>query len=100
MSNSNNSNAIKCPDSFTIASVADFHGELSTALETQTEIVLNGTDVDSADTAALQLLCALFMDASAQDINISWEDASQALMDSAKCIGVDETIGLNSTSVH
>lgn len=97
---SNNNNVMKCPESLTIAAVSGLHGELKTALETQREIILNGADVEVADTAALQLLCALFMDATAQDITIRWEGASKNLQDSAKQIGVSEIIGLGGTSIH
>lgn len=97
---SNDNNVVKCPGSLTIAAVSGLHGELKTALETQQEIVLNGADVEVADTAALQLLCALFMDATTQDISIRWEGASKSLHASAKQIGVDEIIGLGDTSIH
>lgn len=97
---SNSGHVIKCPESLTIAAVADFKGELATALETQSEIVLNGGNVDAADTAALQLLCALFLDAASHDIDIRWEDASQTLRNSAKTIGVSGIIGLENSTVH
>lgn len=97
---SNSEYVIKCPDSLTIAAVADFQGELKTALETQNEIILSGSDVDVADTAGLQLLCAFFMDATAHDINIRWDNASQPLRDSAEQIGVCEIIHLDEPNVH
>ncbi len=97
---SNSEHVIKCPESLTIAAVADLQGELKTALETQNEIILSGSDVDVADTAGLQLLCAFFMDASAHDITIRWDKASEALKDAAQQIGVSETIHLDGPHIH
>ena len=97
---SNSEYVVKCPESLTIAAVADLQGELKTALETHSEIVLNGSDVETADTAGLQLLCAFFMDTSAQDINIRWDNASQALRNSAEQIGVSGIIQLDTPTVH
>ena len=97
---SNSKYVIKCPDSLTIAAVADFQGELKTALETQNEIILNGSDVDAADTAGLQLVCTFVMDASAHNINIHWAGASKILRDAAEQISVSEIMHLDTVAVH
>lgn len=79
---------ITCPASLDISVVTDFSAELKTALDSKHDIQFQAAEVERADTAALQLLCAFFLDAQAEGLNIEWLDSSDALVGAARQIGL------------
>ncbi|MBM3225941.1 MAG: STAS domain-containing protein, partial [Candidatus Tectomicrobia bacterium] len=53
-----------------------------------------GTQVERADTAALQLLCALFQDAEADHWDVQWHQPSVALQNAAQLLNVSAHLAL------
>lgn len=89
---------IACPESLDISIVTDFSVELNTALEAKQDIQFQAANVERADTAALQLLCAFFLDAQAGGMTVEWLDPSESLIGAARQIGLAEHLSLK--TVH
>ena len=91
---------ITCPESLDISIVAEFSLELKDALDKKQTIQFQATDIERADTAALQLLCAFFLDASAEGLEIEWQEPSDALIGAAKQIGLASHLNLADKTLH
>ncbi|MCK4743230.1 MAG: STAS domain-containing protein [Sulfuriflexus sp.] len=91
---------INCQESLDISVVADLGTELKVALDSGQSIRLQAGDVGKADAAALQLLCAFFLDAQTHGIDIEWLDPSDALIESASLTGLVEHLGLKEKTLH
>lgn len=91
---------INCADSLDISMVAKFSNELKHALETGATVQLQAANIERADTAALQLLCAFFIDAQEHDIEIEWLEPSDALCGAATQIGLADHLGLKASTLH
>ncbi|MEJ2565722.1 MAG: STAS domain-containing protein [Gammaproteobacteria bacterium] len=77
-----------------VSTVHTLYAELQAALDNGMPIVLNGSAVGRVDTAALQVLCSMFLHAGFNRCALEWRSTSEALVDSAKLLGVDKLIGL------
>lgn len=86
---------ITCPNSLDISIVTEFSAELKNALEAKQTIQFQAVDVERADTAALQMLCAFFLDAQAEGLEIEWLEPSEALIGCSKQIGLSEHLKLH-----
>ena len=86
---------VTCPESMDISVVAEFSIELKTALEAKQAIQLQAANVERADTAGLQMLCAFFLDAQAEGVDVEWLEPSDALLGSSKQIGLAEHLKLH-----
>jgi len=91
---------INCQDSLDISIVSNLASELKVALDSGQAIQLNAADVGKADAAALQLLCAFFLDAQTHGIDVTWLDPSDALINSASATGLTEYLGLTENTLH
>ena len=69
---------------------------LCEALASGGEIVLDATAVQSADSAALQLLYAFVRDSKARGMRVSWLPAQPSLRRDAGLLDLDRPLGLNS----
>jgi len=83
-----------CGEVMDITTVAEFKTVLVTALASKESVLLNGSQVERADTAALQLLSAFFQDANKQKKTVEWKDPSEALCRSATLLGLTEALNL------
>ena len=87
---------IVCDDSLDIAGAAALRQQLIQALERgKSPVVFDASNVERADTAALQLLAAFFKDAGAADIQAQWKDPSAALCEAAALLGLREVLSLS-----
>ncbi|PKM15409.1 MAG: anti-anti-sigma factor [Gammaproteobacteria bacterium HGW-Gammaproteobacteria-2] len=68
---------------------------LREALASGDEIILDATDVRSADSAGLQLLYAFVRDSKARGITVSWQMSETILCRDAGLLGLDKALGLN-----
>ena len=100
MNESKEKHVIVCHDSLDISIVTEFADELKGALDQGGAIQLQGSDIEKADTAALQLLCAFFLDAEAHGIEIEWLEPSDALCEAATQIGLSQYLGLEERTIH
>lgn len=79
---------------FDIAQVTDAKTSFLEALERGEDIAIDGGDVERIDAAGLQLLMAVFQEAAARSIQVSWLNKSSEIAASAKLINVATHIGL------
>lgn len=91
---------INCHYSLDISIVTVLGNELKVALDSGQSIQIQADEVSRADTAALQLLCAFFLDAQTHGINVEWLDPSDALLDAASVTGLSEHLGLTEKTLH
>ncbi|MDP1697161.1 MAG: STAS domain-containing protein [Xanthomonadaceae bacterium] len=70
---------------------------LCEALESGDEIILDATDMRSADSAGLQLLYAFVRDSKARGISVSWQMSETILRRDAGLLGLDKALGLKDT---
>lgn len=91
---------ISCQDSLDISMVGEFSNELKQALESGATVQLQAANIERADTAALQLLCAFFMEAQEHGIEIEWLEPSDALCGAAAQIGLADHLGLKAPTLH
>ena len=87
---------IACDDVMDISTAANLKSLLVGALESGKPVILDASQVERADTAALQLLASFFHDASAQDQSIQWREPSDVLVHSSKLLGLSTTLNLES----
>lgn len=81
-------------ESLDISTVRNLHAELKAALGGGDAVSLNGSAVERVDTAALQVLAAMFIDADGRQSRLELRSPSEALIRSASLLGIDEYIGL------
>jgi anti-anti-sigma regulatory factor len=77
---------ISCAASLDISVVQNLYGELQAALEAQQPVVIDATQVERADTAALQMFCAFFQEAKASGIAWQWQQPAPALREAARLL--------------
>lgn len=79
------------------------HSELRDVLDSGSPVSLHGSAVERVDTAALQVITALFLYADANKRTITWQSPSATLVRSAVLHGLDEWMCLmnkNSDTNH
>jgi len=91
---------VNCQDSLDISIVTDLGNELKLALDNGQSIQLQAAEVGKADAAALQLLCAFFLDAQVHGIDVEWIEPSEQLVAAASLSGLDEHLGLKEKTLH
>jgi ABC-type transporter Mla MlaB component len=89
--------SFSCSKSLDITQADKLQKRLLAALEKGTDIELAGDQVERADTAGLQLLLAFYRTATHQGASITWKNPSEALLSSAKRLGLASELGLIST---
>ncbi len=99
-SENNETQLINCQDSLDISVVGTLGDELKIALDSGQPVQLQANEVCKADAAALQLLCAFFLDAQVHGINIEWIDPSDELRHAASVTGLSEHLGLQEMPLH
>jgi anti-anti-sigma regulatory factor len=85
---------IVCQDTLHISGVRDWHAELQKAVDNRGSMVLDGSRVERVDTASVQLLTALCLSLRAKGTAFTWKEPSAVLMDSARQLGLAESLGL------
>lgn len=85
---------ISCEESMDISSAGDLHDRLRHSLESGRHVTLDAIGVEKTDTAALQVFCAFFKEADRRGIEVNWQNPSEALIRSARLIGVHELLRL------
>jgi anti-anti-sigma regulatory factor len=86
---------VSLAETLDISTVQNLHAELRVALEDGDPICLHGSAVERVDTAALQVLAALFRYAAERQGKLEMQSPSEALVHSAKLLGMAGYIGLN-----
>ncbi|WP_462157026.1 STAS domain-containing protein [Pseudoalteromonas sp. GB56] len=86
---------LKLPNEMTISQVEALHTELQAQLQSDSNVCLDISEVTKADTACVQLLCALQKSLQLGDHAIVWEGASEALENACETLGVANYLALN-----
>ena len=94
------SQIINCQSSLDISIVSDLGNELKVALDSGQSIQLQAAEIEKADAAALQLLCAFFLDAQTHGIEVEWLEPSGSLLEAASISGLTEYLGLKGNTLH
>jgi anti-anti-sigma regulatory factor len=96
MSNKSDTSAYEIifEESMDISKVSDIRSQLIGALESGPSVILDGKQVERADTAALQVLSAFFLASGAQEKSIQWRDPSESLFRSAELLGLSKLLNL------
>jgi len=84
--------------SISISTINSFYNELKNILQTPTTVVVDASEVVFLDTAALQLLCSWYSEATNRGIKIKWKNAEGILLESANLLGVAAYLGLEKCS--
>lgn len=71
-----------------VASVAELKQEMDRVLQSGGVVQLNGSGVERADAAALQLLLAFWRESEAVGVVVEWQSPSAALVNAATVIGM------------
>ncbi|HEC20228.1 MAG TPA: STAS domain-containing protein [Gammaproteobacteria bacterium] len=85
---------IDCGTTLDIACVAAFCMQCLAALEVKQKIVLQASELERVDTAALQVLVSLFQGARLQRQAVQWQSPSEALYQSAALLGLSDLLDL------
>ena len=83
------------PNELTISQVENLQAELLKQLQQGSDLCLDMSDVTRADTACIQLLCALQKALQLGDHSITWEGSSEALINACQSLGVANYLALN-----
>jgi len=85
---------IACPEVMDIAVVSELHQRLRDQLGRAEPLCLVADKVERVDTACLQLLAALFLDAAARQVPVAWSAPSKQLREAAGLLGLQDVLGL------
>ncbi|HWQ95022.1 MAG TPA: STAS domain-containing protein [Gammaproteobacteria bacterium] len=84
---------IICCDSLDISGVGELHQQLNKALDDGQAVTLDASQVQRADTAALQLLAAFCQTARNRGVTVTWRQPSEVFELSACLLGLDGMLG-------
>jgi len=85
---------VKLPNELNIRQVAELKEQLIEALNTDSDISLDGSDVDMVDAAALQLLLAFTQQAALKKCQVEWGDMSESFLNAVELVGLGESLNL------
>lgn len=94
------SQIMDCGEVLDIATTAELRTHLLAVLESGQPAVLDASQVERIDTAALQVLCAFVQDANSLEQTVQWKDPSEVLSRSAELLGLSALLNLSSSSVE
>jgi len=95
--NKEETTTIVCDEVLDIAIAADLREALLEALRGGQPVTLDGSAVERADTAALQVLAAFFQDARSRGIPVRWHSPSAALLQAATLLGMVDILAMETT---
>ena len=87
------------PDNLTISTAEALHEELEPLLLKDSDIEVNGGNVERVDTAGLQLILAFKNALAKRNLGFSWASFSEPLAGAAQQIGLTELLALDSGKV-
>jgi len=85
---------IDCGEVMDISTMAEFHRQLVAVLASKQAMALDASQVERADSSALQVLSAFIQDAHAQQQAVRWKAPSDALCRSAALLGLTGILNL------
>jgi len=85
---------IKLQSELNIRQVAELKDQLSEALNADVDIVLDASDVETVDAAALQLLLAFVQQAVLKQRSVKWGELSEGFLSAVKLMGLSNGLNL------
>ncbi|MDH5408527.1 MAG: STAS domain-containing protein [Gammaproteobacteria bacterium] len=86
---------IECEDVLDISKAKSLHEQLKESLGQGSEVELNAANIQRIDACVLQLFTAFFKAASTNSVAVRWVEPSDALLRSAKLLGLSSHLELN-----
>lgn len=86
---------LKLPEELSIANVAEWKSKLSSLLHEPSPLTLAADELSRVDTAAIQLLAAFAVKVQASDMELQWNNPSDALKKTAKQLGMLQSLVLD-----
>ena len=81
-----------------IQDVTELKARLTDLMDANEHIVIDASEVDSIDTAALQLLTAFTGKTAKQDMKLEWREPSASFADKARLLGLNDVLSLSAAS--
>ncbi len=94
---SSESNEINLGDSLGIQDVAQVLADIGQAFDLAIPIELKGGDVERIDGAGLQLLSMLMKSGEEKGVKISWNSASESIVEGANQLGIQDRLQLQNS---
>ncbi len=85
---------VECNDVLDVSVVSDFKSLLQQASGQNSPIVLDASQLERVDGAALQLMTAFFLEAQESGLNVAWRSPSKALQWAAELTGLKQILHL------
>ncbi|GAB1258096.1 hypothetical protein NBRC116494_25980 [Aurantivibrio plasticivorans] len=85
---------IDLPSNLTISGVEHLHEMLERYATGTDDVVINGANVEKADTAGLQTLLAFRIALDGQHVGMQWQTPNDVIKDAAKQLGLTEHLML------
>ena len=85
---------IDCSDCLSVSLVADFKPILSQAASQNLPIILDASELERIDAAAVQLISAFFIEAKESGLDISWRNPTESLRYASELIGLKDVLHL------
>lgn len=86
--------SLTLPEALCISEAGRLYRELMSLLSGRQPITLNGSQVETADTAGMQVLTAFHREANRIGISIRWQEPSASLTRAAVTLGLSEELHL------
>lgn len=90
------STIITCDERLDISAANTFYEKLLQAIEAESPIVLDASNIEHIDTVGIQLLCTLYQEARSKGIEFRWQQPSDSFRSSARLLGLEECLELPS----
>ena len=87
--------AVELPERMDIASAESMHMELEQVLQQGNSVELRGAAVQKVDTAGVQLLTSFFAEAENQHLKVSWQETSEAIVETFSFLNLTSAVGLD-----
>lgn len=88
---------ITCNEIFDISTLQPLHKQLTKTLASKAKnkkVTLDGSQVERADAASVQLLYAFIREATAQDFDVTWYEPSETLLTAIRLMGLESCMSL------
>ena len=86
---------VTCPSSLDISQVQELHTKFNQVLEAGEPVLLDASMIERVDAAGLQLLCTFIQQAEVNELEVKWQEPSNALQESAKLLGLSDHLNFN-----
>jgi len=85
--------------SMTIAEATTLKDMLKCYVDSDQDLTLDGSQVESIDTISAQLLLAFIVRLESNDCAVNWQEPSTAICSTAQLLGLEQKLGLDCTII-